>query len=425
MYPRVLVVGRVAWTSNQSTLSSVFKDYPADKLAYICIETHEPDFKACRNHFQISEVALLKRIVNRKTKVGIIRSQQSVTNEVKSLERAESKIIKWVRTHRLPIFLHVRELLWRLGGWKSEELKDFIDNFKPEVVFFMSDPLPLVCRLQRYVLNLSKRPAAIFLMDDIWNYNDGFSFIRFLLRKEVKKLIPECKAHFSISELMKEEYDKIFGVDSIILTKGIKPKEIDPDYATLHNPIKIVYTGQLIYGRYKSLEKVVEALCAVNQNGTISAQIHIYTQTEITPHLKLMLDKPGISYIHKPVSYDKVLQILEDSDILLFIESLEKRQRNIAKLSFSTKLSDYFSCGKCIVAIGDAGIAPIKYLSENKAAYVCTTNEQIQEGIIRLIERPEMISTFAKNAYNLGQLKHNEQMMKNRVIEVLQNLSKQ
>lgn len=419
MYPKVLVVGRVAWTANQSTLSSVFKDYPADKLAYICIETQDPDFDVCANHFQISEIAMIKKLFKWSLSTGTKREPNNTTTEIKSIEHTESKIQKWVRKHRSPIFLYSREILWRAGGWKSNDMKRFIDEFKPDVVFLMSDPLPCVCRLQRYVISVTQKPAAIFLMDDIWNYNEGFSFLRLMLRREVKLLISLCKTHFSISELMKEEYDRLFGIDSIILTKGIVARNEDPDFTNHHKPIKIVYTGQLIYGRDKSLEKVVEAVTQINDKQPAQAEIHIYTQTEITPRLKQVLDRPGISYIHEPVPYEKVKQILEESDVLLFIESLEKKHKNVARLSFSTKLSDYFSCAKCIIAIGDGGVAPIKYLKENNAALVCTSNEQIVNGIKQLLKNTAMISELAKNAYNLGITKHSEQLMKKRAREAI------
>lgn len=419
MYPKVLVVGRVAWTANQSTLSSVFKDYPADKLAYICIETQNPDFNVCASHFQLSEIAMIKKLFKWRMSTGTNRKPNYTTTEIKSNEHTESKIQKWVRKHRSPIFLYLRELLWRVSGWKSNDMKKFIKAFNPDVVFLMSDPLPCVCRLQQYVIRVTQKPAAIFLMDDIWNYNDGFSLLRLMLRHEVKHMIPSCKIHFSISELMKEEYDRLFGIDSIILTKGIVARNEDPDFSNLHRPIKIVYTGQLIYGRDKSLERVVEAVAQINCKETVHAEIHIYTQTEITPRLKQVLDKPGVCYIHEPVPYEKVKQILEDSDVLLFIESLEKKQKNIARLSFSTKLSDYFSCAKCIIAIGDGEIAPIKYLKENNAALVCTNNEQIVDGIKQLLMNPTMISELAKNAYNLGITKHSEQLMKKRVHDAI------
>lgn len=62
MKPKILIVGRVAWTAEHSTLCSVFKDYPADRLAYICIESKTPDFSKCANHLQISELLMVKNI---------------------------------------------------------------------------------------------------------------------------------------------------------------------------------------------------------------------------------------------------------------------------------------------------------------------------------------------------------------------------
>ena len=420
--PRVLIVGRVAWTTSQSTLSSIFQGYPPDKLAYICIETQEPDFSGCANHFQISEIALAKKLLKWNTKTGSRRLPQSSTKEVKSLEQKEASTMGWVRKHRSSMFLYIRELLWRLDGWKSREMKEFIEDFKPDVLFFVGDPLPLMNRLQRYVLKQTKLPAALFLMDDVWAYNGGFSWLRYMLRREVKRLIPACKAHFAISEMMKREYDELFNINCTILTKSIAPIKSVPKDLELHHPIQMVYTGKLIYGRDKSLAKVAEALSEINTDGESKAELHIYTQTEITPRLEKTLKIAGSSYLHKPVPYSEVAGILDASDIVMFVESLEDKQKHIARLSFSTKVTDYLTSGKCILAVGAADIAPIAYLSENKAAQICTSYEEIPTQVRDLIEHSEKIPVLAQNAYCLGQEKHREELMRGRLLKVMNEI---
>ena len=421
-YPNLLVVGRVAWTEGQSTLSSIFNGYPPEKLAYICIETQEPDFRRCANHFQISEIALVKKIFKWNTKTGSRRLPQTSTTEVKSLEQKEASTLGWVRKHRSTVFLYIREMLWHMGGWKTKELFDFIKDFQPNVLFFVGDPLPLMNRLQRYVLKQTELPAAIFLMDDVWEYNGGFSWLRYMLRKEVKKLIPACKAHFAISEMMKREYDKLFNINCTILTKSIAPKKTARSDMGLHHPIQIVYTGKLIYGRDKSLAKVAEALSEINAGGETKAELHIYTQTEITPQFDKCLSIDGSSYLHKPVPYSEVARILDASDIVMFVESLEDKQKYIARLSFSTKVTDYLASGKCILAVGAADIAPIEYLRENNAAQICASYDEISAQVRDLIEHNEKIPVLSRNAYRLGQEKHGEKLMLDRLLKVLNEI---
>lgn len=421
MYPRLLIVGRVAWTKGQSTLSSIFEGYPADQLAYICIETKEPDYSRCVNHFQISEIALLKKLYRWNTKTGRRRLAQESTKELLSLEKSEGKTGGWVRRHRSNLFLLLREVLWSFGGWKTKELKQFISDFAPDAIFFLGDPLPLMARLEQYILQIAPKPAAIFMMDDIWSYKSNFSLHRYLLRREVVRLISSCKAHFSISELMKKEYDEIFQIHSIILTKGIEAKFIRPDFDRLHNPIKIVYAGKLIYGRDHSMVKILDAIRLLN-NDNIKVELHVYTPTELSFQIKQSIDcVPGV-FFHKPVPYHEVAGILDDSDIVLFLESLEKKQRYVARLSFSTKMTDYLASGKCIFAVGDSEIAPIVYLKENNAAMICSSYNDIEMQIQSLVLNPQLISHYAQRSFLLGQDKHRSDIMQSRLINTINDI---
>ena len=274
-------------------------------------------------------------------------------------------------------------------------------------------------RLQRYILKQTGLPATIFMMDDIWSHKNGRSVMRYLLRREVKRLVPACKAHFAISEMMKREYDEVFKINCTILTKGVKAKEYQPDFTRLHRPLRMVYTGKLIYGRDKSLAKVAEALATINTDGKIKAELHIYTQTEITPQINNALNREGCCYLHKPVPYMEVAKILDEADIVLLVESLEKKQKYIARLSFSTKVTDYLGSGKCILAVGAEDIAPIEYLKKNEAAQICTSYETIYEQVIDLIKHQGKISQFAQNAYLLGTSKHSNELMSKRLFDVL------
>ena len=424
MRPKILIVGRVAWTTEHSTLCSIFKDYPADKLAYICIESKSPDLSICAHHLQLSEILLAKNIVKKSLPVATIRYRNQVDEISNRLEKNEGKVGGWFRRHRSILFLYLREILWLIGRWKGQPLKKFIEDFDPDYLFFLSDPLPLINRIENHILDITNKPAALFMMDDIWSYKNGRTIYRYLLRRQVKTLIPRCKTHFAISELMKHEYDKIFDIDSIILTKGI-----NADFAKYKPfrsyPIKFVYVGQLIYGRDKTLLRVAEVLNKINSRSTLKAELHVYTPTHLSPEYIKQFKNCRNTIFHRPVPYNDVEQILLDSNVVLFVESLEKKHRNIAWLSFSTKITDYLQCARCIFAIGDANIAPIAYLNENEAAITCDSLNQIEEKIIELVKNPQMIDYFAEKAYHLGKNKHSSDLMRKRFNKMFEILSQE
>lgn len=418
--PRILIVGRVAWTANESTLPGIFNGFPSDRLAYICIETRQPDLSKCGSHFQISETAMLRRLFKWNTKTGqAVTVTDSVIN--KTNERQEQAILSRVRAHRSVSYLYMRELLWLIGGWKTRALKEFVSEFQPDVVFCVGDPLPLMNRLQRYVLKKAKVPGAIFIMDDIYSSSNrkklSHRFYRWLLRQEVRPLIKLCSAHFAISPKMKQEYDELFGIDCEILTKGIEHHELPLD--SVHSPIALVYTGNLLYGRKKTLETIAKTIAKINEEGDNVAFLNIYTQTVVPEEQRDLLEIGGASKLYGPVTYSELPSIYNDSDIVLFVESLDERYKHVARLSFSTKLTDYMASGRCIFAVGASDIAPIEYLRESNMAMTCSSENEIEDKLKQLLANSEKITEYAHAAAKQGIEYHDARLMHERLYNAL------
>jgi len=86
---------------------------------------------------KISESLLLKKLLRKIAVAGMrVQKQETtpVTAEIKD-EQKEKKIYDFFRKNRLHIFLWGRELLWKMVNWKSKELKDFIKEFNPDVIY--------------------------------------------------------------------------------------------------------------------------------------------------------------------------------------------------------------------------------------------------------------------------------------------------
>lgn len=201
-----------------------------------------------------------------------------------------------------------------------------------------------------------------------------------------------------IAPKQKEEYNRIFGIDSVVMTKGI---DFEPfESYQVGNPIRMVYTGKLIIGRWKSLAAIADAFQKINQNG-IRIKLDIYTTDSLTDEQNKLLNRNGCS-VKGALTLEQVKTVQKEADILVFAESLEKKFKNIARLSFSTKITDYLRSGKCIFAIGDKDIAPIDYFNRYDSAVTATTYEEIENKLIELVNVPNIVLEYAKKAYNCG-----------------------
>lgn len=425
--PKILIVGRTAWTKNNSTLNNIFNGYDSEKLAYISIETQFPDTDKCHLFFQLSEIALIRKLLNRKIKTGfkLIFPEKVENTKNNKAHQHEKSIFSFVRKHRLILFSFLRELLWSFNGWKTEELDDFIVETNPDCVFFVGDPLPLMNKLQNYVVAKAQKPACVFLMDDIYTYKSSNGILKKIykrmLRKHSGRMIKNCQLHYAISPKMKKEYDEIFGIDSILLTKGIDFDSVTFEPKNVITPIKMVYMGKLIYGRDNTLFSIVEAIKKINKSG-VKIQLYIYTTDLLNRATKKKLEVENSSFLMEPVAYSEVEKTLKEYDLVLFVESFVKKYRNTAYLSFSTKVVDYLASSRAIVAVGPSDSAPISYLEENDAAIIVSEINKLEEKLRFITNNPDIVSEYALKGFQIGEKNHDIARLNDLLLTSLQTL---
>ena len=397
MYPKILIISRNTWNDNlgtSSTLTNMFSDYDPEKLAHIYIETKSPETCHCYLFFQISEISLIHKLFKWNTKTGFAFDIRQLKKEINdtSIARQETATMQYVRSHRSYLFSFAREILWAINGWKSKELRDFIHDFDPDVIWMDGSPLPLMNRLYNYVLNIAKKPAVIFMQDDIYTYKSCPPGIfanlnKWYLRKKVKQVVSKCNDMFVASPKMKNEYDKIFGFNSTFIAKSVNIESIDLEENTfIHNPIRMVYLGQVIYGRIYTLIDIANSINSIN-NKENQIELTIYTNNQIPESLRNKLLANRNVYLKPPVPYNEVSKVIAENDILVFVESFEYKYNKIARLSFSTKICDYLTSNKCIFAVGPSDLAPMEYLKNEDAAIIANSKDEISIKIKQLTNK--------------------------------------
>jgi len=430
--PKVLVVTINAWRDNTgiNALIELFKVWDKDRLAQIYTRAALPNTKICSNIFQISENAVMRSIIFRKTKTGkIMKADRDFEDDdIKASEKEEKLYDKKSKIKRSWIMKYSREIVWKLGKWQTKELDSFIDNFSPDVLFFTIYSSIYMCVIQYYIIKRTKKPAVCYIWDDNYTFKAcGFRPMDYLqrifLRKAIRNVVSSCDKMFVVAPKMKEEYDRIFGVDSIVLTKGIDYSNIVYDDKPGNKPLRMVYTGKLYLGRWKSLASIANAFGEINKDST-KITLDIYSKENIQPSVLKKLNRNGSTF-RGGVTMDEVLAIQATADIVVFVESVDWRYKNFARLSFSTKLTDYFKSGKCIFAIGGKDTAPIDYLIKNDCAAVATSYREIKKQIQTLVNNPETIKEYGRRSFECGRKNHNaadiEKKLRNTISEVYKN----
>lgn len=420
-FPSVLVVGISPWREDAAvhTLLSIFSCWDPQKLSLIYTKSGLPYTDAVSRFFQISENEVLKNLPRPWVKVGKEVESTKVVDE--NLTKEEDARYAKAHKHHSIFLTLCREFVWMLGHWRSGALNRFIQEVNPEVLFIPIYPTVYMGWIQRYVIKRAKKPFVCYLADDNYSYASCRGILsylhRFWLRKHVRWLATHCQQMFVIVDKEKEETDRLFGTKSVILTKSIDFSNRSYHPYRPGSPIRFVYTGSLIIGREKTMAQIADAINRVNKEaGCVKAYLDIYSGDVPADEIMARLNA-GASRHCGTLTRTDVARVQSSADVVVFAESLEGKEANIARLSFSTKITDYLANGKCILAIGKREIAPIDYFEKNDAAIIACSEEDIYKQILRIVAHPEIMDEYGKKAYDCGVRNHDKQVLDARLVE--------
>jgi hypothetical protein len=411
---KILIISDTPWDDNNSfgsSFSNIFDDNPNYEISNIYCQFGLPNTKVCKHFFQITEKGIVKTLLGKQPFSGkqIFHSKKEDLSGT-IFSNKETKYINKLKGLRWQLFFWIRDLIWGTGKWKSKNLEDFITDFQPDLIFLPIYYSSYLNTIGLYAKEISKVKMVGFISDDCYTLNHFslsplFWIDRFIKRQYVKKAIDQCEILYTITETQKKEYDVIFGNKCKVLSKGGVFDDFLHKKTTLNNPIKLLYTGNLGMSRWKSLEKIGEALKIINNNG-LKAQLYIYSQTPLSLATMRKLQIENSVYFMGGIPASKVKDIQRAADILVHVESFKLSERNSARLSFSTKIVDYLEAGRCIVAVGWKKTGAIEYLIENNAAIVITDVNQIYSQLSNLINDEKLILDYAVKGFELGKKNH-------------------
>lgn len=401
---KVLVFSRTPWRTDNSfgnTYSNWFAKMESAEVAHICLADGLPMRENnVSRYYQVSENKLAKSIFKRKEVGCEVYAPESIEVTKKDKKKDSStwgRLIDYCKVHRLSLFFLLREFIWKFGRINYTGMKSFIKDYNPDVVFMPMYYAGYVDRVAMKALEGLNIPIVLEAAIDVYSLKqisfDPFYWVnRFYVRRKTRQISKRAQLLYVISERQKRDYGRFFNLPVKVMYKFPDLDRMKFEYKASSDPVKYLYTGNLGLGRWKSISSLAKAL---HEEG--GGTLDIYTQTRLTEEQKSLLNIDSVSTLHSPISQKQVIEEQNKADVLVHVESFNLKNKLAVRYSISTKIMDYISSGRCILAIGPSGIASLDYLSENNLAAMAYSESEVKSQVRKLNSNHALIKEIADN----------------------------
>ena len=424
IHPKVLIISDCDFHHGKDataiTVRNIFDKWPSERLSFIQLMSYNNSLSTVSGKFILDSQHL--KYGNLLMKIR--KNQSKVTNDTPALivEKNSNKKQKLKHVFRIGLAASADMLSYKI----SSELIEFIEKEKPEIIYV----LPYGRRIIKLALDIHRRfniPLLPHFMDDwpstIYNDSTITSLQRKFTLKSLNNLLKVSEKSLVISDAMKKEFKKRYKKSQFFsLMNDVEEyaaKDIDLEYIT-KNKLSLCYAGGLHLNRWTSLLTI----CNLMQKMDRIERLDIYTSERDWQEIKEYFKKFHFIKYKGFIDQKKVLDTLNNYDCLVFIESFDENIKKYTKFSISTKIPEYLSLGKPIIAIGPSDIASINYLNENNLAIVCNnTNEDECKAILKEdLSNTKMLRKKIDNGKIIFFKNHYRKVQHEKFLEILSSL---
>jgi len=211
---------------------------------------------------------------------------------------------------------------------------------------------------------------------------------------------------FTISNEMRETYKNIFKKDSYIIRQIVESLADKSILSNNKDELTFLYAGGLAHRRHETLQELTNVIMSINDRKLFykRLKLKIYSGTEIKADLaRNIFNRDEIEY-HSSVPKDELYNIYRKADILVFVESFNRRSKEAVRLSFSTKIPEYLSVKKPILAIGPADVSSMKYLAN--AALCVNDYKDLYRSVIMIAKDSKLREELTEKSRKLYEKNH-------------------
>lgn len=403
---RVLVITRNAWDDTNAignTISNFLGGIEGIEFASIYFRSAQPGNTVCSRYYRTSETEVLKKWFS-PDKIGrsfVLEKRENVERKT-SLERKEKKLIRVIQKYGVKSAYRLSDCIWYSKKWINQNLEEFIRSFSPDLVFAFVKAAPQYYLTIRYLRERFNSPLMTWIADDEYT-----AYLKRNARREIGNLqyiLEQSSVVFGCSEEICTYYNSVFGCQATPLYKGCDLSA--PLNETVNAPIRIVYAGNLLYGRLEILRILADAVEEYTANEHCAA-LDIYSVTELSPEDQAFFEQKERTCFRGARDYDTIKEKLAEADIVLHVESFHEEEILKTKYSFSTKIIDCLQSGSVLLGIGPRDLASIRYIHRIPGACVIEDRNQVRSSLYSLLDdasgffkRAKQIRDFAEEFHD-------------------------
>lgn len=406
--PKVLILGHSFnnYDGTGITLSNLFHAWPKDKIAIVSpviATSFLTKYQRCERYFHTVE-----------------NKSYFIPENINPEENRLPSHLKDNRSgirRKISSFLHkkigINDLLDR--NTISTELIDFIDDFHPDIIYTCLGNYGMI----KYVNKISRLtgnryPLAIHIMDDWPATLFNGRYFRGAWQKRYHKaftdILTRTILNFSISEGMSAEYASRYNREFFPFHNPVDTElwnQIPNNGAQQGNTLKkIVFFGKINDDTKDALIDMYHVVTKLNKQGK-SIRFDIFSPNSVKEIADLFADSPFCN-LCPGIPHEQVRHHIKEYDIVYFPLCFSERTRYYARLSMSTKTSEYMVSKVPILLYCPPELEIYKYAAGSGWAYCVSesSTELLLKGVTRLITDSGLRDELTGNAYQLAVSRH-------------------
>lgn len=421
-YPNIIIVTNVDYLHevgpSANTLRSFLDEWPKDRLKlFVCKDFNISEQERSTSdifvfsHKDIRVASFLikpEREIKNKTKIGFQGNINPKSMSTNFFQLSKNKLRYFLT--KLYYFL----------PYKTLNAYKWLHDYKPDILYCcVSD-----YRSFKFCYQLSSRykiPIIPHFLDDWMNTYLTEKYDPRLLRSVFMKLMGKVFSRSSfglcICDLMSKTYHNRYNIPFYSLMNSV-PSVNTPDFHfKKKDSITFMYAGSIYLKREESILLICNAL-AVSGIDIDNIKLMIYAPEEQWSVLKYKFDLYPFVHYGGFLSAKQMADAISSSDYLLFVESFDPAVLQYSRLSMSTRIPEYMSSGKPIIAVGPREQGSIQYLVENNAAFVATSYEELTTMLPSIFDNSLSLEK-TKNAEALCKRNHLAKAQKEKFLDLV------
>lgn len=404
-----ILVGENSGTGN--TLHNIFCCYPQNFIMQYCTLCEGEGLKTTIKNTVFSGYgsvpieSFIKRIIKKKP------IDNNAVNNMDPLLNTGLKttVNEWVRGLLNCFRIHY-----------DPKILKIIDNFSPDVIYTCGGSIRVI-KSANYFSKRYKIKVILHLMDDwpqtLYTASWFSNIFRYIMLRQLKILHSNSNCNFAISEALCEKYQTLFKREYIPLMNPAK--NIVPNVIARNEPkIRFTYSGSLMLNRWKTLLEIAEVLSMFRSQG-LDNEFILYVPNNSINELQKEFESYGAE-LRSYVPVDQVKDIYYNSDILVYTESFDDYICTFTKYSLSTKVPEYMSSGKPILAYLPQNHYSTEYLLTRKAAFLAQNHDELIQCIKDIFTNEDLRFCVAEKGLHYARQEHSMEKNKIKLLKALE-----